>query len=73
MSATVIQEFAVEGMSCQGCVRSVTGAVTQVPGVKRVDVSLAKKAATVEFDGAAVKPAAIVAAIEGAGFEAHAR
>ncbi len=67
------REFAVEGMHCQGCVKSVTGAVTQVPGVERVDVSLEKKTATVEFDAAAVGPAAIVKAIEGAGFEAHAR
>jgi copper chaperone len=73
MTAIVTQEFAVEGMKCQGCVRSVTGAVSQVPGVTRVDVSLEKKAVTVEFDGAAVKPAMIVAAIEGAGFDAQVR
>jgi copper chaperone len=72
MTAIVTQEFVVEGMHCQGCVRSVTGAVSQVPGVTRVDVSLDKKAATVQFDSTAVKPATIVAAIEGAGFEARA-
>jgi copper chaperone len=72
MTAIVTQEFAVEGMHCQGCVRSVTGAVSHVPGVTRVDVSLEQKVATVEFDGAAVKPATIVAAIEVAGFEARA-
>jgi copper chaperone len=69
----VTQEFAIGGMHCQGCVRSVTGAVSQVAGVKRVDVSLEKKAATVEFDAVTVQPAAIVAAIEGAGFDAAAR
>ena len=71
--STLIREFAVDGMHCQGCVKSVTGAVTRVPGVKRVDVSLESKAATVEFDATAASPAAIVAAIEGAGFEAHVR
>ena len=71
--STITREFAVEGMHCQGCVKSVTGAVTRVPGVARVDVSLEKKAATVEFDAAAANPAAIVAAIEGAGFEAQPR
>jgi copper chaperone len=71
--STITREFAVHGMHCQGCVKSVTGAVTRVPGVTRVDVSLEKKSATVEFDAAGANPAAIVAAIEGAGFEAQAR
>jgi len=67
------REFAVEGMHCQGCVKSVTGAVSRVPGVTRVDVSLADKAAKVEFDASLATPEAIVAAIEGAGFDAHVR
>ncbi len=71
--STQTREFAVDGMHCEGCVKSVTGAVARVPGVKRVDVSLENKAATVEFDAASVEPAAIVEAIVGAGFEAHAR
>jgi copper chaperone len=70
---TTTREFAVLGMHCQGCVKSVTGAVRQVPGVKGVDVSLEKKAATVEFDPASATPEGIVAAIEGAGFDATAR
>ena len=71
--STITREFAVEGMHCQGCVKSVTGAVTRVPGVTGVEVSLEKKAARVEFDAAAATTAAIVAAIEGAGFEAEPR
>jgi copper chaperone len=73
MSATIRQEFVVEGMHCGGCVKSVTGAVSRLPGVTSVDVSLEKKAATVEFDGDALQPAAIVAAIQKAGFEARER
>jgi copper chaperone len=69
----VTRVFSVAGMSCQGCVNSVTGAVGRVPGVQRVDVSLQNKAATVEYDPAAAQPAAIVAAIEGAGFDAAVR
>ena len=65
-------EFAVRGMSCGGCVKSVTRAVSQVPGVQAVEVSLEKGAASVQYDDAAVAPAAIVAAIEAAGFEASA-
>jgi copper chaperone len=71
--STLTQEFAVTGMHCQGCVKSVTGAVKQVRGVTRVDVSLEQNSATVEFDAAAASAAAIVAAIEGAGFDAQVR
>ena len=73
MSETVRQEFTVEGMHCGGCVKSVTGAVSRLAGVRKVDVSLEQKAATVEYDAGALAPAAIVAAIEGAGFEARVR
>ena len=73
MNTNVKQEFAVGGMHCGGCVKSVTGAISRLPGVRTVDVSLEKNAATVDYDGAATNPAAIVAAIEAAGFEATAR
>ena len=73
MTDTVKKEFGVEGMSCGGCVQSVTRAIARLPGVRNVDVSLDKKAATVEYDVATVEPASIVAAIEAAGFEAAAR
>jgi len=70
MSNDVRKEFTIIGMHCDGCVRSVTRAVGQVPGVRRVDVSLDRGRATVEYDGTTTAPTAIVAAIEGAGFEA---
>ena len=73
MSTTMRQEFAVGGMSCGGCVNSVIRAVSRLPGVRAVDVSLEKKVAMIEYDGTAIAPAAIVAAIEAAGFEAAAR
>ena len=73
MSAIVKHEFAVAGMHCGGCVKSVTRAVAQLTGVRAVDVSLERNAATIEYDGAAIAPAAIVAAIEAAGFEGAAR
>jgi len=73
MSTIVKKEFAVGGMNCGGCAGSVTRAVSQLPGVRKVDVSLKDNAATVEYDGAAVDAAAIVTAIENAGFEAAAR
>jgi len=70
---TLTREFAVGGMHCAGCVKSVTGAVSRVPGVQHVDVSLESGAAKVEFDGAVATAETIVAAIEGAGFDAHLR
>ena len=69
MTRTV--KFAVDGMTCGGCVRSVSNAVTRVAGVTRVDVSLATNSATVEFDAASASPKLIVEAIVGAGFEAR--
>jgi copper ion binding protein len=73
MTDTTKKEFTVGGMSCGGCVQSVTKAIARLPGVRNVDVSLANNAATVEYDDATVEPAAIVAAIEAAGFEAAPR
>jgi copper ion binding protein len=73
MTTVVKKEFTVEGMSCGGCASSVTRAVQRLPGVQNVDVSLAQKLASVEYDGATVDAAAIVAAIQKAGFEAAAR
>jgi copper chaperone len=70
--STVTQQFAIGGMSCQGCVKSVTGAISMLPGVETVAVSLEASTATVGYDAAELKPAAILAAIEAAGFDAHA-
>jgi copper chaperone len=70
MNNVVKHEFAVTGMHCGGCVKSVTRAVAQLPGVRTVEVSLERNAASVEYDGMTTGPAAIVAAIEAAGFEA---
>ena len=73
MTDTMKKTFTVGGMSCGGCVQSVTKAIARLPGVRNVDVSLERKAAMVEYDDATIEPAAIVAAIEAAGFEAAAR
>lgn len=64
--------FAVEGMSCQGCVGSVTEALTKVPGVQSAAVSLEEKKALVVADAAEVPDAKIEAAIAAAGYKGHA-
>ena len=37
-------ELKVEGMDCEGCVKSVTRMLSGLPGVQKVDVSLAERA-----------------------------
>ena len=59
----------VKGMSCQHCVMSVTKALSQLEGIKNVQVDLAK--GEVRFDN--IKEVAseqIAKAIEDAGYEA---
>lgn len=67
METTTIK---VDGMSCGGCVKSVTGVLTALDGVARAEVSLEQKQAVVEFDGAKVNRDQLKAVIEDAGFEA---
>ncbi|MBI1291219.1 heavy metal translocating P-type ATPase [bacterium] len=52
MAAPVIEKrrLRVTGMSCQHCVSAVRGALETVPGVHRVDVSLAEGVADIEVD-----------------------
>lgn len=61
--------FTVRGMTCQGCVDTVTRAVKAVPGVEKVEVSLENEQAVVMADPAQAPPEKIVAAIEQAGAE----
>lgn len=64
----VTERFQVPGISCQHCVNAITKEVSAVPGVQRVTVELASKTVTVEH-GDAVQPAALVAAINEAGYD----
>ncbi|EXI72516.1 MAG TPA: cation transporter [Candidatus Accumulibacter phosphatis] len=61
----------VSGMSCQGCVKSVTAALTAVAGVEQVEVSLPSGQAMVGYDSSLVSLAELTDAIEVAGFEAR--
>jgi copper chaperone CopZ len=57
-------------MSCEGCVNSVTRTLSAVPGVSKVDVSLADSRATVTYDPAKAGVADFKRAVERAGYEA---
>ena len=64
------QVFCVEGMTCEGCVRTVTAAIQEVPGVTDVEVSLKAGQAVVVGNPEKVSAQAVIAAIEKAGCEA---
>ena len=59
----------VEGMTCGGCVASVTRVLKAVPGVDGVAVTLQPGEAKVAFDPVRTGVPALRAAIEGAGYD----
>jgi len=59
----------VNGMSCGGCVASVTRVLRAVPGVETVAVALQPGTATVSFDPERTGPPALKRAVEDAGYE----
>jgi P-type Cu+ transporter len=64
-------QFLVEGMTCANCVRHVTQAIQELPGVAGVRVTLETKRAAVRWEEAAQPdPARVVAAVAKAGFQA---
>ena len=63
-------ELKVEGMDCEGCVKSVTRMLSGLPGVDAVDVSLAAASAKVTYDPAKSGLADFKRAVERAGYKA---
>jgi copper ion binding protein len=61
--------YRVEGMSCEHCRTAVSSEVGRVSGVQSVDVDLDTKLVRVE--GTDVDAAAVVAAIDEAGYDAE--
>lgn len=59
--------LSITGMTCGGCVNTVTRVLQRVPGVERADVELEGARAVVEGTAPAAE---LVAAAEGAGFGA---
>ena len=62
--------ISVEGMTCAGCVNSVTRVLAALPGVAQADVSLTKARAKVTYDPAQTSVDAMRQAIERAGYKA---
>jgi copper chaperone len=63
-------ELKVEGMDCDGCVKSVTRMLSSVAGVQQVDVSLPQARAKVTYDPAKANVAQMKKAVERAGYKA---
>ena len=59
----------VTGMTCQGCVASVTRVLKAVPGVSDVVVMLQPGTATVVYDATRTTLPVLKAAIEDAGYD----
>jgi copper chaperone len=62
-------KLGVQGMTCGGCVASVTRVLKATPGVADAQVTLQPGAATVTYDPSRVKVDDLKTAIEGAGFD----
>ncbi len=67
METTIVK---VGGMSCGGCVKSVTGVLEALSGVTKAEVSLEKGEARVDYDPAQVSREALLGAVAAAGFDA---
>ena len=64
------QKFDVTGMSCSACSAHVEKAVSRVPGVDQVQVNLLQNSMVVEYEDGATDAAAIIHAVEDAGYGA---
>src|SRR5712671_7097847 len=64
------RDLVVTGMTCASCVASVEDALRGVAGVRAADVNLATERARVDVDPSRADDAALVRAIERAGYGA---
>ena len=62
----------IDGMTCGGCVKSVTKVLNDLDGVRSATVSLENKNAQVEFDEGKIQMAQLVEAVEDAGYDVRA-
>ncbi len=65
-------DIAIEGMTCASCVKRVEKALHKVPGVSQAVVNLATEKAHIEWGADAGSPDSLFAAVEKAGYKAHA-
>jgi copper chaperone len=68
MEAKRVREWIVPDMACEGCVRAIRRALSDLTGVGQVTVELGTKRVLVQFDPTQVQEEAIQGRIEQAGF-----
>ncbi len=61
--------LSVPDISCGHCKTSIEGAVSELAGIEKVEVTIDARTVDISFDDATVDQAAIVDAIEGVGYE----
>lgn len=66
MESTLLK---IGGMTCGGCVRSVTNALQSAPGVSKAEVDLATGQARIEFNPAQTNLQQLASLIDDIGFE----
>ena len=59
----------VDGMTCGGCVKSVTRLSAGVEGVEKAEVSLENKNAVITFDESKTDTDALIDAVEDGGYD----
>ncbi len=60
----------IVGMTCNSCVQSIEGRISQAAGVQSIAVSLKEEKGTITFDPSLTEPEKLRAAIEEMGFDA---
>jgi len=70
MSNPISTVLNVKGMSCGNCVKHVSEALNELPGVEKVDVRLAEAKAVVSHDPTTAPLASLIAAVSDAGYDA---
>ena len=65
--AQIEKTFIIDGMSCGGCVNSLTRVLKAVPGIEPLKIEVGK--ASLRLDSANVTDDTVKAAVERAGFE----
>ncbi|XP_070786968.1 copper-transporting ATPase 2 [Enoplosus armatus] len=60
----------IVGMTCNSCVQSIEGRISQTAGVRSIAVSLKEEKGTITFDPSLTEPEQLRAAIEDMGFDA---
>uniref|UniRef100_A0A8B9F129 Copper-transporting ATPase 2 n=1 Tax=Amazona collaria TaxID=241587 RepID=A0A8B9F129_9PSIT len=68
--ATCTAVIRIDGMTCNSCVQSIEGTISQRQGVQHIAVSLASRTGTIHYDPAVTNGEELTAAIEDMGFDA---